>query len=81
MGSQDTGPAYRTNTLVQHDTNKIAFGTTRGILVIVGGAVKVGFVGGGTDTYTALPVGWHPIKIDMLYDTGTGAAVEIHGAY
>ena len=63
----------------QHDTNKIP--ATRGILVIVGGLVKVGFPGGTkTATFSNLPVGWHPMRIDMLY-TATDDTVEIHGAY
>ena len=47
----------------------------------VAGAVKVGYHNGTTDTFTNLAVGYHPIKIVMLYDTGTDAAVEVHGIY
>jgi len=85
-GVADTQPAWQTKTLAKNDTTKITDnnGTqkvTRAILVIVGGAVKVGFPDGTDDTYTNLPAGWHPLRIDRLFLNGTDASVEIHGAF
>jgi hypothetical protein len=77
--SFDTQPGMYTTTLAQHNTNQIPL--TRSLYVAVAGAVKVGYHNGTTDTFTNLAVGYHPIKIVMLYDTGTDAAVEVHGIY
>lgn len=77
--SNGTHGAFYTETLAQSDGN--TFQRCRGILVIVGGAVRVGFPGGKEDTYSNLQPGWHPLRINQLYDTGTAASAEIHAAY
>ncbi len=79
MSVSDIQPAWNTTTLSKSDS--ATFATTRAVLVIVGGAVKVGYPDGTTDTFTNLAAGWHPLRINMLYSTGTDAGVEMHGAY
>ena len=78
--SVDTHPAYKVTDALTRD-NSAEFATTRGLLCIVGGAVHVGFQGGGEATFSSLPVGWHPMRINKLFLTGTDASVELHGAY
>jgi len=78
-GDNSASPAFNTAVITQSDS--VTVQQTRGILVIIGGLVKVGFADGTTDIYTNLPTGWHPLRINQVFVTGSDSGLEIHGAY
>jgi hypothetical protein len=84
---RDSVPAYVTDTLTQHDTNGVVnpitgdVEATRAIYVAVAGAISVQYSDGSTDDFSALGIGWHPLRISHLRDTNTDAGVEVHGAW
>lgn len=58
--------------IVPHDTNELAC-LTRSIYVGVAGDVKVKLYDGSIATYTAMPVGRHPLRARLVFATGTTA--------
>lgn len=46
----------------------------RAVYVSTSGDLKVDLVGGSTLTFASLPVGWHPIAVKKIYQTGSTAA-------
>lgn len=47
--------------------------SSRALYVGVAGDVKVDMVTSGTVTFKDLAVGWHPIRCERIYSTGTAA--------
>lgn len=66
-------PAVDGFSITPHDSNELTT-PTRGIYVGVTGDLKVRlFPSGTTLTFVAAPVGYHPIRADLVYSTGTTA--------
>lgn len=47
---------------------------TRAVYVGVPGDLRVTMLSGDVVTFTALPAGWHPIRVVRIWQTGTTAA-------
>ena len=66
-----TGPAVSAISVTPHDTNPLAF-VSRALWVGVAGDVKVTMADGQAVTFKNLTVGWHPLSVSIVWDTGTG---------
>jgi hypothetical protein len=65
-------PAHYAAAVTPSDTNDLSAASTA---LFVGGAgnMRVTMLGGGIETFTGLPVGWHPIRVTRVWATNTTA--------
>lgn len=69
--ADSTAPAH--GAVVVTPTDGLLIPVTRGIYVGVTGNLAVQMADGQTVTFTALPVGFHPIQAQIILATGTTA--------
>ena len=61
-------------------SNSATIKPTRAILLDVAGAVKVTYADGAIDTVTLIAGVWHPMRVTVLWATGT-TATGLHAGY
>lgn len=73
--SSDTASAYNAVAVTPSDATIIP--ATRGLWVGVAGNIAVRMAGGGSVTFTGVPIGLLPIQVDMVKSTGTTATTML----
>jgi hypothetical protein len=71
--SRETSSASGSVSVTKSDTT-VYDPPSRGVYVGTAGDLKVRMAGDRSEpTYTNLPIGFHPLCVDMVYSTGTAA--------
>lgn len=65
-------PVTNASAVTPHDENDLPF-ATRGLWVGTAGDVRVIMLSGSEETFPNMHVGWHPIRVTRVKDTGTTA--------
>jgi hypothetical protein len=76
-GNPDSSPGYAV-TVTPNDSTAIP--ETKGLYIGSAGALKFRTVNGNDVTYANAIVGYHPLRVDLVYSTGTDAT-DIHAIY
>jgi len=66
-------PVRNAETVVPDDASDLST-VTRAIYVGLTGDIRATLVGGSDVTFRSLPVGWHPIRVQKIWATGTTAS-------
>lgn len=69
--ANNTVPAHGAIEVTPSDTTP--FATCRSLYVGVTGSLTVRMADGQTVTFVGVAVGYHPLQVDMVLDTGTDA--------
>lgn len=67
-------PPYDAYAIDYSGGNQTLTGRVRGVYVGTSGHLKVDMAGGTAVTFSNLPVGFHPMNITKIYQTGSTAA-------
>jgi hypothetical protein len=72
-------PIENAATVTPDDANDLA-DTTRALFVGTGGNLRVTLVSGDIVTFPNAGAGWHPLRVNRIWSTGT-TATDIVGCY